>query len=278
MIIGQERGDQEHTLHLQMYLYFQNPRAFSGVKKLLGERYHIEKSNGTPDQNIAYCSKDGDYIEYGEKPQQGKRSDIKDTINRIEGGVRFDEVILSASSYQSAKHIELLMKYQKSPKPVKRTIKWYYGSAGTGKTRSAIEEVGDDYWISGRNLKWWDGYYGQQTIIIDDFRADFCTFHELLRILDRYPYRVETKGSSLWIQERTHTIIITSCYHPRCVYNTREDIQQLLRRIDEIYIFEEIGKKISKRLIYTTPNADSQENISSSIPCETSAENSSENI
>ena len=87
-----------------------------------------------------------------------------------------------------------------------------------------------------RDLKFWDGYYGQKYVIIDDFRKDFCTFHELLRILDRYPYRVHIKGSSLYLEATT--IIITSCFGPEEVYETREDLQQLMRRIDKIQIFK----------------------------------------
>ena len=139
---------------------------------------------------------------------------------------------------QQMKMVQEYFRLAKPPQPVKRTVYWFYGLSGSGKTREAIDLANGDYYISMRNLKWWDGYYGQKYVIIDDFRGDFCTFHELLRILDRYPYRVEMKGTSMWIQPSTTHIIITSCYHPEKVYDTREDIQQLLRRIDEIRFFE----------------------------------------
>lgn len=141
-----------------------------------------------------------------------------------------------ATSYQSLRSMELLLKYAPPPAPKKKDVYWFYGPSGSGKTRHAVEMGGDDYWISARDLKWWDGYYGQKVVIIDDFRGDFCTFHELLRILDRYPYRVQIKGSSLWLQ--ADTIIITSCYSYEEVYDTREDIDQLKRRIDHIQEFK----------------------------------------
>jgi len=87
--------------------------------------------------------------------------------------------------------------------------------------------------------KWWEGYDAHENVIIDDMRGDFCKFHELLRMLDRYAYRIETKGGSR--QFRAKTIIITSCYSPTEMFDTREDIQQLLRRIDEIKVFKEIA-------------------------------------
>jgi len=69
--------------------------------------------------------------------------------------------------------------------------------------------------------------------LFDDFRGDFCTFHYLLRVLDRYPMRVEVKGSSREFNSKR--IYITSCYPPTEIYNkSDEDVKQLIRRIDEI--------------------------------------------
>ena len=237
LIVGKELGEQEQTPHLQGFIVFFNAKTFNQVKTFLGERYHIEKCIGSVSQNIAYCSKDDDFFEFGEPPKQGSRNDIKQVVEQVKAHTPINEIVFNATSYQSARHAELLMKYQPMPQPQKRTIKWYWGKAGSGKTREALNET-DDYYISMNNLKWWDGYYGQKCIIIDDFRKDFCTYHELLRILDRYPYRVNTKGSSIWFQPTTEVIIITSCYHPSQVYDTREDIQQLLRRIDIIQEFK----------------------------------------
>lgn len=237
LIAGKEEGTQEHTPHIQGFIVFNNQKLFNQVKLFFGDRYHIEKCIGTPKENIAYCSKDDDYIEFGEPPKQGARKDIEQVKEMVRNNLPIDQIINSCTSYQSARHAELLFKYQKQPSCIKRTIKWYYGEAGSGKTREAIQEAADDYYITMKDLKWWDGYIGQKYIIIDDFRKDFCTFHELLRILDRYPYRVNIKGSTMWLQPTTEVIIITSCYPPTQVYDTREDIEQLLRRIDIIQEF-----------------------------------------
>ena len=76
-------------------------------------------------------------------------------------------------------------------------------------------------------------------------RKDFCKFHELLRYLDRYPVQLETKGGTRQLLARN--IVITSCYPPEQLFDTREDIQQLIRRIDFIHQFpmiEEIQTKL----------------------------------
>ena len=87
---------------------------------------------------------------------------------------------------------------------------WFYGKTGTGKTRTAVElaeEAGKDYWISHGNLNWFDGYNGQEYVIIDDFRRGMCDFHFLLRLTDRYIIEVPIKGG--FVNWNPKVIIIT---------------------------------------------------------------------
>jgi hypothetical protein len=71
-------------------------------------------------------------------------------------------------------------------------------------------------------------------VIIDDYRADFCKFHLLLNLLDRYPMQVQIKGGTL--QFNAKNIYITCPQHPTVLWSNRtaEDIGQLLRRITVI--------------------------------------------
>uniref|UniRef100_UPI004048ADC4 RNA helicase domain-containing protein n=1 Tax=Polynucleobacter sp. TaxID=2029855 RepID=UPI004048ADC4 len=92
------------------------------------------------------------------------------------------------------------------------------------------------YW-KPPTTKWWDGYDGESDIIIDDYRRDFCTFADLLRLLDRYPLQVEVKGGT--INFNAKRIFITT---PKSIENTwegrtAEDIDQLKRRVTEEVMF-----------------------------------------
>lgn len=100
-------------------------------------------------------------------------------------------------------------------------------------------------WISGVNLRWFCGYAGHELALIDDFRCDFCTFHFLLRLLDRYPVRVERKGGSCWFTP-SH-IFITAPHSPSVTFAHRsdeEDLRQLLRRITYIKDFDDPQRQI----------------------------------
>lgn len=241
------------TPHLQGYMYMPSQRTMSSMKKNVHPRCHWEPAKGTADQNYKYCTKEGLAFEHGERPKAGKRTDlddIRDIVMKDGGNMR--DVVEKSTSYQAMKMGELMMKYQPAPKAqdeAPKTVRWYWGATGTGKTRSALaeaREISDDVWISGRDLKWWEGYYGQKCVIIDDFRGDFCTYHTLLRYLDRYPMRVEYKGSSTWLRA-TH-IWITSPRPPTAIYSTVEDIGQLLRRITEVKEFNAPPQGPSEKL------------------------------
>lgn len=238
-VFGREICPTTNKPHLQGYVHWKTPREFEAVRKYI-TGWSVRICSGNAEQNFNYCTKeDKNYIEWGEKPKQGKRTDL----NIIKKSILIDgkdvkDIIMDDEiyNYQQLRFAEGLLKYKSLKKEtIKREVYWIWGPTGVGKSKYAFDNVSNDYWISGKNLKWFDGYYGQKDVIIDDFRADFCTFHELIRLLDIYPMRVEVKGSSvIWNATR---IFITSCYPPDGVYKTREDIAQLYGRITkEIYM------------------------------------------
>lgn len=87
----------------------------------------------------------------------------------------------------------------------------YYGATGTGKSRKAHEEAGVGAYVKDPRSKFWCGYRGESHVIIDEFRGGIDVSH-MLRWLDRYPVRVEIKGSSVPL--KADKIWITSNLHP----------------------------------------------------------------
>ena len=232
MIIGDEKGENE-TPHLQGYIEFLDNHTLSSIKKFM-PRSHLEISKGNGEQNKTYCSKERVLFEDGKIKQQGKRNDISRIRDMVSDGGNMRSVVQVATSVQSVRMAELYLTYSEQQRNWKPLVKWYYGSTGTGKSHAAYEESPDPF-TCGETSKWFQGYDGHENVIIDDFRKDFIKFHDLLKLLDKYPYLVEYKGGSRQFLARQ--IIITSPHHPKDVYENREDIDQLIRRIDEIKLF-----------------------------------------
>ncbi len=242
MVVGLEKGKQG-TPHVQGFVILKDPKTFTAMLKWMPTRCWIGRMyvDSTPHQCVLYCKKDGDWTERGKLPQkQGKRNDLAGIKNAMANNETIISLLINDTilNYQQLKYAESLTKYYEKPRKWKTRVQWFYGPTGTGKTHTAYELLMEKYkdpaliYTAMDTAKWWDGYDSHPAVIIDDMRKDFVKFHTLLRMLDRYPYRIETKGSTRQFVARD--IIITAPYHPEDMYDNREDIQQLLRRIDEI--------------------------------------------
>ena len=158
-IVGNEVGEEE-TPHLQGYVCFTMGRTFSAVKKDL-PRAHIEAAKGTQAQNIAYCSKDGDFEEFGERNAQGARGDLDRARTMAqEEGMRGVTQVCSMQQIQVAK---AFLTYNEEPRDWKTEVVWFWGEPGAGKSRAAAEEGGEDCYRKGAG-KWWDGYDGHEVV------------------------------------------------------------------------------------------------------------------
>lgn len=234
IIAGQEVGE-EGTKHIQGYVYFHIQTAFSTVKKMLS-RAHIEACRGTPEDNIAYCSKDGEFYEKGEKPVSQKRKgelekerwdDIKDKAKRG----KLDEIPsdIFVKHYRTIRAIE--KDYAEMPPDADDTTgKWYYGETGTGKSYKARDENKGAY-LKMCN-KWWDSYAGEDTVIVEDFDKQHAVLGHHLKIwADRYAFPAEIKGGKINI--RPKLIIVTSNWHPKEIWGTEpQTLEPILRRFD----------------------------------------------
>ena len=254
LVYQYERGESG-TPHFQGYFRFKSRRAFGAIRKRLSRngqcRFHLESRRGTVEQAIAYCTDEckrdkqccESIVEYGIRPiGSGTRNDIRNCYNLVKSGTAAKDLYEQCT--------EVMVKYSRgmqacrilfeNQRDFKTIVKWYYGSTGTGKSRAACDDSSHatTYWKSGAS-KWWDGYDGQETVIIDDYRCDLCPFHSLLRLFDRYPMQVEGKGTVH--QFRSKLIIVTAPCRPEVMWRTRcqEDMGQLLRRIEEIKLFGE---------------------------------------
>jgi len=111
----------------------------------------------------------------------------------------------------------------------------FLGPSGTGKSHAAFGAFGTEAPAYSKipTTKWWDGYQGEENVIIDEFRGA-VSIALLLRWLDPagYPLTLEVKGGGCVAKFKN--VILTSNLHPLEWYPELDNAtkQALLRRIE----------------------------------------------
>lgn len=109
----------------------------------------------------------------------------------------------------------------------------YWGASGTGKTRKAVGDWPDAYILTKPNKDgnvWFDGYQGQETVILDEFYG-WIPYDLLLRMCDRYPLRVPIKGGT--VKFAATRVVFTSNKPWKEWYPHIDDTSAFERRIRE---------------------------------------------
>lgn len=230
-ICAEEVGEAG-TPHLQAYCTMATALSLAVMKKHL-PRAHLLIAIGSDKENQVYCSKQGKNIyEVGEpRVGQGSRTDITEIANKIKNL----EITLEDCMFE---YPELYVRYSRSlekmfnavmkPRSEPPKVFWLFGKAGTGKTRFCIEKHDSHYVKDG--TPWWDNYTQQEAIIIDDFDNNI-PYRTLLRILDRYVYQGQVKGS--YVQISSPYIYITCEFQPEHFWGGNE-LAQVKRRLTSV--------------------------------------------
>jgi len=241
--IWQKEKGANGTIHYQGYVELKKALRITALKKWGGNwaSAHYESRKGTREQARDYCKKKDETFlegpwEHGDfEKGQGSRNDLDDVIKTMKETRSLKRV--------AEEHPATYLRYHKGFKAwldITDTRKrdWpmeiivYWGEPGSGKSRKAREHDENAYYLGRGNADalWWDGYDGQETVVIDDFYG-WIKYDTLLRLCDRYPLRVDYKGGQ--VNFLSKKIIFTSNRHPREWY--KMDCAALMRRITEIW-------------------------------------------
>lgn len=135
------------------------------------------------------------------------------------------------------------------PVGIAKTVKVFWGPTGTGKSHKAWAEAGLDAYPKAPTTKFWDGYQGQENVVIDEFFGQIEISH-MLRWLDRYPVTIETKGSGTVL--KATKIWITSNINPRDWYPQASAEQQAALRRRLQIVHWPLVRKVSEVVDLTT--------------------------
>lgn len=221
-ILGREVCPTTHRPHIQAFCSLEKPKRFSTIKRLINNRCHIEKANGTDLENQTYCRKSGDFFEKGQPQSQGQRSDLQSLVADIQAGEKsYRNIALRHPTcfirYHRGIRTYLNLASPVEPRSWKTSVYYFFGPPGSGKSRRALAEAtalteGTIYYKPRGD--WWDGYEQNDCVIIDDFYG-WIKYDELLKITDRYPYKVPVKGGyeefttkHIWITSNVDTHLL----------------------------------------------------------------------
>lgn len=243
LIFSQEVAPDTGTPHLQGYIVFKTQRTFASVKKFLPGNPHIEEAKGNSLQNEQYVRKTRDVdetpnevvYEFGDRPMTQKEKGESEVEryatakkHALEGNFDDIDADIFVRHYSTIKRI-------RDDAVLERELdtlddfenEWLWGESGSGKSYTARQRYPNAF-LKACN-KWWDGYKGQETVIIEDFdRKHDVLCHHMKIWADRYPFPAEVKGSSVKI--RPARIVVTSNYHPETIWTDPSDLDPIKRR------------------------------------------------
>lgn len=246
-VIGQlEECPTTGKLHIQCYVELDSPRKFQYFKSGAS---HWEKAKGSPAQCIEYCSKEETRVhpplEFGERKTQGARTDLEEVKGLLDSGASIKDVAQSHfkeyCKYRHAFNEYLVLTRQSRDWEMEVYILW--GKSGSGKTRAVYDRARSEdlsvFPLAQNNggTIWWDGYIGQDIVLIDDFYG-WIKISYMLKLMDRYPMNVQVKGGTVPFCSKI--IYITSNTEPELWYqwNNPEIKQAFFRRIKNVIYYD----------------------------------------
>jgi len=140
----------------------------------------------------------------------GQRTDINGAAQAIKRGMSHVDVAL--------KHTEVFFKYPKALESFRalvnpskqRTVQviFVHGPPRTGKSLGVLRAFPGCFVKSSPSGVWWDGYTGQDVIVLDDVDKGWISFGDLMSWTDGLPLSVPVKGGM--VPAHWDTVVMTS--------------------------------------------------------------------
>jgi len=250
-VVAREKHE-DGSYHLHVWL-----RA-SGVTKqthidhsdldLMGHHgnYQAAKSDNAV---LKYCSKDGDYIWWGQDPKLSAEVKSKHLSNVltdvIHGRLTVSQAVMEKSTLllHYSRLVSNLSAFQASQVPQvtgQPLLLYLYGGSGVGKTSLAtlLSEGRRSYFVSlplasSLQQTWWfDQYHGEEIMIFDNLSLMTAPPYDLIcRLVDRASCMLPVKGG--FVPSRVQMVVMTSVKSPEALFTGHFD-DQMRRRLTRV--------------------------------------------
>lgn len=245
-IAGKEKAPSTGHEHMHIFVQFKRSCRLT-LKSLYG--CHVDKCNGTPQQNRDYVEKGEIIWDYGEMRSKGWL-----TIEQVKKLKSQERIKLPIQYYRIVKDIDIEESKKMFVDDIRKNIKVYYisGHSGAGKTNFAFRLIGKD---SFNLVKYENGFWMGVTstckiALYDDWRDDHMAPSEFINFIDYNKHIMNVKcGCAI---NNYNIIIITTIMRMEDIYEKKkaESRFQWERRMHEIligpYTNSEREKKINQ--------------------------------
>lgn len=252
VIVQGEITPTTKKFHWQGYIQMYNQCRMRKLKLLMNDmKVHLELARGSAEDNKAYCSKikssTGEKFEFGKAVSQGYRSDLEDIKKCLDDGGslldvannHFGDFIRYHSGFRRYKE---LVDKELRKKNRKVEVNVISGPTGKGKSWNTVGADLDAFVMDFQNgTEWWDGYNGEDHIIIEEYNNDI-TITRMLRILDSYRLRLPIKGGftyANWTKVTITTNLKEDEIHPKAKPEHQNALKRRITSFTSLYEEEE---------------------------------------
>lgn len=229
---GQLEKGANGTPHIQFFMNWKEPIRLSKIKKA-DNKLHIEVvkiNNGAH----TYCMKeetrlDGPW-EFGTKPVQRNSKQDWEEVKQHALTNQLEKIPADIYVRHYRNLTQIAKDHMVTPqRTFERKCYWLWGETGLGKSKAAFSWSESIY--PKMQNKWWDGYSGQKTVVLDEFDKEHrCLFSHLKKWADPWqPFIAEAKNTAM--PPDYDIFIVTSNYSLEDLFRDEPDkLNPLLRR------------------------------------------------